>query len=174
VTTLYGTNGSDADFRGRVSTGGGFLYANGTAAGTETLSAAGSVTNDTLNAAVGNVSLVGGAGTDQFSAGDNTGSVGGAGTVVGGDTMTGGSGDATFVFENGTFKGAAVISNFSGSLDTVFLGNYNSLAGGSQATEALATASVSGGNTTIALADGTHITFVDTTVAQLTGHVFSS
>jgi hypothetical protein len=31
-----------------------------------------------------------------------------------------------------------------------------------------------GGNATIALADGTTITFVDTTAAQLQGHVFSS
>jgi hypothetical protein len=38
----------------------------------------------------------------------------------------------------------------------------------------LADATTAGGDTTIALADGTHITFVDATAAQLQGHVFSS
>jgi hypothetical protein len=52
------------------------------------------------------------------------------------------------------------------------------LAGGAagsdaQAMLALRNAVQAGGNTTIALADGTTITFVDTAIAQLQGHVFS-
>jgi hypothetical protein len=39
---------------------------------------------------------------------------------------------------------------------------------------ALASATEAGENTTIALTDGTHITFVDATTAQLQGHLFSS
>jgi hypothetical protein len=60
--------------------------------------------------------------------------------------------------------------------DTVILFGYNSVAGagGNQASTALADATTAGGDSTIALADGTHITFVDVTPAQLQGHVFST
>jgi hypothetical protein len=39
---------------------------------------------------------------------------------------------------------------------------------------ALASATTTAGDTTIALADGTHITFVDATTGQLQGHLSSS
>ena len=71
------------------------------------------------------------------------------------------------------FTGGAVVINFI-SADTIFLSGYNAAAGGDQASMALADATETGGNTTIALADGTHITFVDATTTQLQGHLFSS
>ncbi len=170
AATVFGTDGTDANFVGSMT--GGVLYANGTAAGGETLSAANSTTNDTLFAASGNVSLVAGSGSDFMDAGANTGSLGGVGTVVGGDTMVAGSGADFINFTHGAFTGAAVVTNFT-SADTVFLSGYNASAGGDQASIALKNATFTGGDTTIALADGTHITFVDTTVAQLTGHLSS-
>jgi Ca2+-binding RTX toxin-like protein len=177
AVTLFGANGTDADFIGSSISGapGGLLFANGTSVGGETLNAGSSTTNDTLFGSQGNVSLVAGSGTDFLSGGENTGSLGGAGTVTGGDTMVGGSGSDLMFFAHGSFSGGAVITQFS-SLDTVLLDGYNSLsgAGGDQAATALANATVAGGNTTIALADGTHITFVDTTAALLQAHLVSS
>jgi hypothetical protein len=111
-----------------------------------------------------------------LSAGANTGAVGGAGTVVGGDTIMGGmagSGRDLMLFTHGTFEGGAVVINF-GSADTIFLSGYNAAAGGNQAAMALASATTTAGDTTIALADGTHITFVDATTGQLQGHLSSS
>ena len=129
-------------------------------------------------AAHGNVSLVAGSGDDLLIAGDNTGSLGGAGSVVGGATLAGGSGHDLFLFARTLADGADVITNFSAS-DDVYLGSYDTLAGGTagsdtQAMHALQNVTEMGGNATIALADGTTITFVDTTAAQLQGHVFSS
>jgi hypothetical protein len=79
-------------------------------------------------------------------------------------------------FSHAAFAGGAVVINFSSLSDTVILSGYNSVvgAGGDQASTALADATTTGGDTTITLADGTHITFVDATTAQLQGHVFSS
>jgi len=77
------------------------------------------------------------------------------------------------LFTHGAFAGGAVVINFS-SADTVFLSGYNAAAGGNQASMALTNATTTGGDTTIALADGTHITFVDATTAQLQGHLSSS
>ncbi|HLB97238.1 MAG TPA: hypothetical protein VJK90_06220, partial [Acetobacteraceae bacterium] len=176
AASVFGVDGSDVTYVDTlVGARGAFLVANGSAAGSETLNAAGSAMNDSLFAAQGNIRLVAGSGTDFLDAGANTGSLGGAGTVVGGDTMVaGGSSDLMF-FSHGAFEGGAVVINFS-SADTVILSGYNSVAGagGNQASTALADATTAGGDTTIALADGTHITFVDATAAQLQGHVFSS
>jgi hypothetical protein len=77
------------------------------------------------------------------------------------------------LFGQGAFAGGAVVINFS-SVDTVFLAGYDAAAGGDQASIALAQATTTGSDTTIALSDGTHITFVDATTADLQGHVFSS
>jgi hypothetical protein len=173
--SVFGVDGTDATYvNTRTSAPGAYLVANGSAAGGETLNAAGSATNDSLFAAQGNVSLVAGSGSDLLSAGANTGSVGGAGTVVGGDTIMAGGGSDLMLFTHGTFIGGAVVINFSSLSDTVFLSGYNAAAGGNQAAMALAGATESGENTTIALTDGTHITFVDATTTQLQGHVFSS
>jgi hypothetical protein len=175
--SVFGVDGTDATYvNGLAGAPGAFLVANGSAAGGETLNAAGSATNDSLFAAQGNVSLVAGSGTDFLDAGANTGSVGGAGTVVGGDTMVAGGGADMMFFSHAAFAGGAVVINFSSLSDTVILSGYNSVvgAGGDQASTALADATTTGGDTTITLADGTHITFVDATTAQLQGHVFSS
>jgi hypothetical protein len=182
AATVFGTDFSNANFVGSAVNGapGGFLFANGSNAGSETLNGGTSTTNDTLFAAHGNDSLIAGSGNDFIDVGANTGMLGGAGTVTGGDAVLAGTGADEMVFSHGSFIGGAVVSNFS-SADSVLLTGYNSLAGanGNQATTALANATtVSGGggttDTTIALADGTHITFVDTTVNQLTGHLSSS
>ena len=175
--SVFGVDGTDATYvNAQRGAPGAYLVANGSHAGGETLDAAGSATNDSLFAAQGNVSLVAGSGSDLLSAGANSGSVGGAGTVVGGDTMVGGvagSGADLMLFTHGTFEGGAVVINFT-SADTIFLSGYNAAAGGDQANMALASATETGGNTTIALTDGTHITFVDATTTQLQGHLASS
>jgi hypothetical protein len=175
--SVFGVDGTDATYRNSLAgASGAYLVANGSPAGGETLNAAGSATNDSLFAAAGNVSLVAGPGNDLLSAGANTGAVGGAGTVVGGDTIMGGmagSGRDLMLFTHGTFEGGAVVINFS-SADTIFLSGYNAAAGGNQAAMALASATTTAGDTTIALADGTHITFVDATTGQLQGHLSSS
>jgi hypothetical protein len=175
--SVFGVDGTDATYVNSVAGAhGAYLVANGSAAGGETLNAAGSATNDSLFAAQGNVSLVAGSGTDFLDVGANTGSLGGGGTVVGGDTMMAGGGTDIMFFSHAAFEGGAVVINFNSSSDTVFLSGYNSVAGagGNQASTALTDATTAGGDTTIALADGTHITFVDATTAQLQGHVFSS
>jgi Ca2+-binding RTX toxin-like protein len=175
-TSLFGAAGADVQYDGTA--GGGLLCADGTDASAETLNAAGSTSNDTLFAAQGNVSLVAGSGDDVLIAGDNTGSLGGGGSVVGGATLAGGSGHDLFLFASTLSDGADVITNFTAS-DDVFLGGYDALAGGmagsdTQAMHALQNVTQMGGNATIALADGTTITFVDITTAQLQGHLFSS
>ncbi len=175
AASVFGVDGSDVTYVDTLAGApGAFLVANGSAAGGETLNAAGSMTNDSLFAAQGNVSLVAGSGTDFLDAGANTGSVGGAGTVVGGDTIMAGGGSDLLFFSHGAFAGGAVVINFSSLSDTVVLSGYNAVAGGNQASMALANATTAGGDTTIALADGTHITFVDATAAQLQGHLFST
>jgi hypothetical protein len=88
--------------------------------------------------------------------------------------MMAGGGADLMLFAHGTFTGGVVVINFSSLSDTIFLSGYNAAAGGNQAAMALASATQAGGNTTIALTDGTHITFVDATTTQLQGHVFSS
>jgi Ca2+-binding RTX toxin-like protein len=109
--------------------------------------------------------LIAGSGNDTL--------IGGTGSA----TLTGGTGADLFAVINGHAGGAVTITDFAAS-DLVLLGGYDTLAGGvadsdTQATEALKNATHAGGNTTIALADGTTITFIATTTAQLQEHVFS-
>jgi len=171
ASSLFGADGTNATFLGNG--GGGYLVAVGTAAGVETINAGGSSTNDTLNAAVGNVSLVAGSGHDLMFAGVNTGTIGGGlnATVTGGDTLASGLGAAvdTVIFQHGVWTGAAVVTNFSAN-DTYLLSGYGSTA----AATALTGSTFNGGDTTIALADGTHITFTDATAQQLAGHLIST
>jgi len=174
AASLFGADGADMNFTGDTASGapGGFLFAAGSSVGGETLNAANSTTNDTLNASAGNDSLIAGSGQDILVAGANTGSLGGAGTVTGGDAMVAGSGADTLEFVKGVWTGAAVVTNFT-SPDIALLAGYGSGA----AAAALASATVTGSgptsDTTIALSDGTHITFVDQTVGSLTGHIVS-
>jgi hypothetical protein len=170
ASSLFGADGTNATFFG--NTAGGFLVAAGTSVGGETINAGGSSTNDTLNAATGNVSLVAGSGNDLLFAGVNTGALGGSGTVTGGDTLTGSTSltaQDTMIFQHGVWSGAAVVTNFSTN-DTYLLQGYGSSAAGA----ALLNSTSNGGNTTIALSDNTHITFVDVTAAQLAGHLIST
>jgi hypothetical protein len=171
-TSLFGADGTNATFFGNSV--GGYLVAAGTSVGGETINAGGSSTNDTLNAAAGNVSLVAGSGNDFLFAGVNTGTLPGGlnATVTGGDTLTGstsGTATDTMIFTHGVWTGAAVVTNFSTN-DTYLLSGYGSTAAGA----ALAASTFNGGDTTIALADGTHITFTDATAAQLAGHLIST
>jgi hypothetical protein len=73
------------------------------------------------------------------------------------------------IFQHGVWTGAAVVTNFSAN-DTYLLQGYGSSAAGA----ALLNSTSNGGNTTIALSDNTHITFVDVTAAQLAGHLIST
>jgi hypothetical protein len=171
ASSLFGADGSNATFFGNG--GGGYLVAAGTSVGGETLNAGGSTTNDTLVGAQGNDNLLAGSGSDDLFAGVNTGSQSGTGTVTGGDTMVGGTGTDLMIFQHGVWTGAAVVTNFSAN-DTYLLSGY----GAGAAATALSTATVTGSgataDTTIALSDGTHITFVDATTAQLQAHLSSN
>ena len=114
--------------------------------GNETLNAAGSSSDNQIFAGNGNDSLVGGSGNDRLTAG--TGSA----------TMSGGSGFSVFVFLNGQAGGNDVITDFN-SNDLLLLGGYGISAG----TNAINSATVGGGSTTIALPDNTRITFENIT-----------
>jgi Ca2+-binding RTX toxin-like protein len=117
----------------------------------------------------GSDSVVGGSGDDTI-----VGGVTNAGTT----TMTGGAGNNLFFFQHGNVNGTDIITDLTASAgNLVALFNYDSVVGGgagSATQAALAGATTSGGNTTITLADGTQITFDNTTVAQLQQHLFST
>src|SRR6185437_8055036 len=101
--------------------------------------------------------ILGGAGNDTLS--------GGAGS----STLAGGAGNNIFSFSSVVHGGVTTVTDFN-SNDQVNLVGYGSDAGAT----ALANAAVSGGNTTLTLADNTKITFLNTSVAQLTGHITST
>ncbi len=128
----------------------------------ETLNAGTSCTNNFLNALSGSNSVIGGSGDDTI--------VGGV-TDSGATTMTGGAGNNMFFFNFGNVNGTDIITDFAASSgNTMILSDYDAVAGGglsSAANAALASATIIGGNTSISLADGTRITFDNTTAAQL-------
>jgi Ca2+-binding RTX toxin-like protein len=108
----------------------------------------------------GNNSLIGGAGNDLLTAGS------------GSDTLTGGGGENGFYFwaVNGGPNSHNIITDFS-FIDYVTLGNY----GPNAPAEAIASATVANGSTTITLSDKTTITFVGVTnPSSLNGHIFST
>jgi Ca2+-binding RTX toxin-like protein len=135
----------------------------------ETLNAGASSTNNFLQALSGSDSVIGGSGNDTI--------VGGV-TDAGATTMTGGAGDNLFFFRLGDVNGTQVVTDLTTSAgNLVSLAGYDSLTGGgpgSAAQAAIAGATTAGGNTSITLADGTQITFDNTTVAQLQQHLFST
>jgi hypothetical protein len=139
----------------------------------DTLNAAASTTKNLLIAASGSVSLVGGSGDDTVVGGvtDNA-------SVQGATTLTGGLGNNLFFFHVGDVNGTDIITDFTASGGNQFvMSGYDSLAGGSAnsaAIAALTNATTAGGNTTLTLQDGTKVTFDNTTVAQLVGHVTST
>ncbi len=118
--------------------------------------------HDLLVAGAGNETLMGlGSGADTFRAGSgNDLIIGGTGknTIVGGsghDTLTGGPASDDFTFIKGQAGGHALITDFTVGTDKLTLEGYGTHA----LADALKHATVSGGSTTIALADHTTITF---------------
>ena len=102
---------------------------------------ANSTGNNSFFAGSGPATLVGGVGNDSFTAGS------------GNATLDGGSGGAdVFNFTYGAAGGTDVLHNFGVSSDKIDLHGY-----GVSASAVLAAATVSGGNTMLALSDGTHI-----------------
>jgi Ca2+-binding RTX toxin-like protein len=167
AATVFGIGDSNIKWIGGPT--GGLLDAVGNVTSTGSYDASGSTSNDTLIGASGNVSITGGSGNDFLVGGVNTGSLGGAGSVVGGATLAGGAGTNTFIFTNGLVNGGDIITDFSAN-DFLSLSGYGAGAAGA----ALANATSTGGTTTLQLSDGTSISFLNTTTSQLTGHIFSS
>jgi Ca2+-binding RTX toxin-like protein len=167
AATVFGTADSNVKWIG-VQTG-GILDAVGNVASTGSYDASTSTTNDTLIGASGNVGMMGGSGSDFLLGGVNTGSIGGAGSVVGGTTMTGGAGNNVFLFTSGLVNGGDIVQDF-GATDTLALSGY----GTAEGANALARATTAGTNTTLTLSDGTSISFVNTSIAQLQGHISST
>jgi Ca2+-binding RTX toxin-like protein len=171
--TVFGNAGSDMNFQGTQA--GVTMIALGPlgAANGETLNAGASSTRNMLEAVSGSDSVIGGSGDDTLVGGvtDNA-------TISGATTMTGGAGDNLFFFQHGDVNGTDIVTDFTASAgNVVALSGYDALVGGgpqSAANTALAGASFSGGSTSITLADGTRITFDNTTVAQLQGHITSN
>ncbi|HUB16977.1 MAG TPA: calcium-binding protein [Acetobacteraceae bacterium] len=187
-TTVIGGSGS-LDFVGGTAgatvfgaAGGSILFSNtgiGTvgslfyqaSAGNETLNASASGSNNLFNAgndSTGSNTIVGGSGNDTFVAG------------TGADSFVAGTGDNWFLFlaANGSASANDTVTGFASGQDTVFLANY----GGSEASAVFNPYGGSGttgyttssGNTTFHLADGTQITFTDTTLTQLQNHVVAT
>jgi Ca2+-binding RTX toxin-like protein len=155
-STLFGSAGSAITYFSTSSVGGA-LYAAGT--GNETLNAAGSTSNNVIfggaDSTAGN-SLVGGAGNDTYVVG------------TGSDTMVGGSGSNEFAFDSGHAGGNDFIVGYNAN-DVVGLFGYGTAA----AATALATATVAGGSTSIALSDHTKITFENVSTPSSI-HIFST
>ena len=113
-------------------------------AGSETLTGAGSTGNNAFFAGSGADLLIGGSGTNSFTAGS------------GSSTMVGGSGLNLFVFNAGVSAGQAeTIQNWNPARDFVSLQGFGPGAGAA----AVKGASQGNGNTTVTLADGTHVIF---------------
>ncbi|MCW3475745.1 beta strand repeat-containing protein [Limobrevibacterium gyesilva] len=118
----------------------------------------------TVVGGTGAATLFGGAGGGVFLGG--TGSdlmIGGAGTSIlvageGADTLQGGSGLTLFAFINGRSGGSDVIADWDPTHHSVALAGYAA----GEAAIALANATHAGGNTIVALSDGTQITFLNT------------
>ncbi|HME27347.1 MAG TPA: calcium-binding protein [Acetobacteraceae bacterium] len=167
-TTVFGNSGSNINFLGSHGDVTMIAYGQTGAANGETLNAGFSSTNNWLNPYSGSDSVVGGSGNDAIIAG-----VTGDGTT----TMTGGGGNNLFYFQNGNVNGSDIITDLTASSgNLVALFNYDSLYGGgagAASKAALAGATFTAGNTSITLGDGTKVTFLDTTVAQLSQHMFS-
>ena len=111
--------------------------------------------NETLNAAgsAGYDIVFGGSGADAVSLGSGTGIfLAGSGTA----SVSAGTGTALFDFVSGA-AGQVSISGFDPGRDALALFGY----GSNEAAKAIQTASVVGGNTTLSLTDGTHITLLD-------------
>ncbi len=161
--TIFGGSGSTVNFVG-TAPGGAQFHAY---AGNETLTGAGSTTNNAFyGSSISGASavLTGGSGINTFYAGANA------------ETMTGGGNNETFVFfKSTTFLGPAniTITDFNSS-DTIFMVGYDST---SSASGVLAGATgpaitSSGTGLTLTLSDKTTITFTNlTSEAPLFGKI---
>ncbi len=140
---LFGGAGGTIDLFGASS--GNVLAAS---AGNETLQGANGTGANVFFGGTGTSALVGGTGNDLFIAGK------------GASVITGGGGANTFEFVAGATGGATdFISDFGASTaNRVLLSGYNSTTAA-----VLNTATVSGGSTTITLADSTKVQFVGVT-----------
>jgi len=117
-------------------------------AGNETLTAALSSGADSLTAGSGNDTLIGGSGADTF--------VGGMGNA----TVMAGSGADVYAFINHQAGGTELVQGiFDPSAIKISLQGY----GASAVAKALASQTESNGSVTIALSDGTKVTFQDVT-----------
>ncbi len=139
-TVLFGGAGGTINLFGAAS--GNILAA---AAGNETLQGASATGANVFFGGTGTSALAGGAGNDLFVAGK------------GSSVITGNGGSNTFEFVAGATAGATdYITDFgSSSANRVLLSGYNSTTAA-----VLNTATVSGGSTTITLADNTKVQFV--------------
>jgi hypothetical protein len=112
--------------------------------------------NNVFVAGTGTATLVGGYGNDTFLAG------------TGNATLDGGSGDETFSFTSGEAGGSDLLQHFAVGRDHIALHGY-----AETAATILAHDTVSGGNTTLELNDGTHITLSGVTGLTASSFVIS-
>ncbi len=173
VSTATGGSGSSTLFGG--SSGHDLLVA-GTGPSTVVGAGSGAVIvglgagNDVLVAGTGNETLVGsaGGGPDIMFAGTGSDALfAGTGNdtfvaAAGGAQMVGGAGHDVFSFTEGTAGGSTVIWNFTPGQDQVALFGY----GTNAVANALATATVASGSTTITLPDNAQVTFANITNLQ--------
>jgi Ca2+-binding RTX toxin-like protein len=146
--TLFGGSGQNITyFTGTDTVAGSDILAAG--AGNETLNAGGASNGVELAAGIGTVDMIGTSGNDVF--------FGGSGVA----TMTGNGGADIFQFASanepgGQHGGTNIITDFSSS------DSFNTVGYGANAAQnALAAATVSGGNTTVKLSDNTTIIFLN-------------
>ncbi len=173
ASTATGGSGSSTLFGG--SSGNDLLVAGN---GPSTVVGAGSgavivglgASNDVLVAGSGNETLVGSAagGPDIMFAGTGSDAMfAGTGNdtfvaAAGGAQMVGGPGDDVFSFTEGTAGGSTVIWSFTPGKDHAALFGY----GTNAVANALATATVASGSTTITLPDNAQVTFANITNLQ--------
>lgn len=121
-------------------------------AGAETLVGSGDGGNDIMFGGPGFDAMFAGTGNDTFVA------------ATGGALMTAGPGKDLFIFVNGAVGSANTIFNFTQGQDYAAMFGY----GANAVSNALGGAVVSGGSTTITLADNTRITFANITSLRST------
>ncbi len=138
AATIVGAGAGDVLYSGGAA---GDLVAGG--AGSGTVSAEASLGNDTLFAGAGNTLLRGGFGLDILVPG------------TGNDTIQPGPGAELVAFINGRSGGLDRVEGFIPGSTFVLLSGY----GATAMADALAGATTAGGSTTLALADGTQVTF---------------
>ncbi len=148
--TLFGGSGQNITyFAGTDTVPGSDILAAG--AGNETLNAGGASNGVALAAGIGTVDMIGSSGNDVF--------FGGSGVA----TMTGNGGADIFQFASanepgGQHGGTNIITDFTSS------DSFNTIGyGANAAQDALAAATLTGGNTMVKLSDNTTITFLKVT-----------